>query len=161
MAGRPGPRARGAVIRAGLLAAAAAALGACGGGGGEPGLPICELGFPPPRGFSVLETVEIPEADHVGVRTSYRDQDGRELHFTSGISGEFTEGAAAQGILTVSTGARAGLFGGARDWLLMWTEDGPCTVRTAAGNGFGREEFLEELVHVGVLGPEEGDASTE
>ena len=114
----------------------------------------CEIGLGPGPPFELFETARVREADHVGVRTSYRDPKGRRLHLTAGISGDFGEGADPAGRFTGATGEEASLAGRGSDWVLVWSGSPPCGTRTAGGNGFTRSEFLAALENAGVLAPE-------
>ncbi len=140
-------------LTAGLLALSAA----CGGGGraggstASPEPPRCETGFKVPAGFEPAGTFEEPAPDHVGVRLDFRDDRGRELHFSAGIAGEFGEGAAVAGSLRVATGEEATLLGGGETWILVWDEAGPCATHAVIGNGFTRDGFVSVLRESGVV----------
>ena len=120
--------------------------------GPQAGRPVCQAPVSEVSGFRLVQTVRMPELDHVGIRRSYRGSGGTWLHFTAGVSGEFTEGAVEAGSFTVSTGRPARLFGRGSDWVLLWEEDPPCSQMTASGNGFSRRAFVRTLEEAGVIG---------
>lgn len=140
--------------RVALLLAVVAA--ACSGSAGEPEPErvACEPDFAAPAGFAPLEPFEQKYPDHTGLRLGFRHEDGRELHFFSGIPGEFGEGLPAAGPVEL-TRDRTGFLVGRQDvWVIVWREGGVCDPRAVLANGFSHNEFLEVLVEAGLAAPE-------
>jgi hypothetical protein len=142
---------RGAVLL--LAVVVAACSGSAGGAGPEP-VP-CEPDLAAPRGFEPLEPFEEEYPDHVGLRLGFRHADGRELHFFSGIPGEFGEGLPAAGPVELTRGRTGFLVGREEVWVLVWREGGVCDPRALLANGYSREAFLDMLEETG-LGPAPG-----
>ncbi|MBI4260763.1 MAG: hypothetical protein HY658_09390 [Actinobacteria bacterium] len=141
-AGRPGPaRVSGSVEEAGGVS-----------GSVEAGTLVCRPELRPPAGFGLVETASVEEAGRVGIRRSYRDPAGRELHATAGISGEFSEGSAEAGTIGLASGGEAVLFGQGSDWIAIWVLDDGCGTRTVAGTGMDRGAFLALVEEAGVAG---------
>ncbi len=141
-------RARG---RARLLAAVIAAAAGCSSPGASPTPPVCEPPLAPPAGFVQVERVESRQADHVGVRTSYRASDGRELHLLAGIPGEIGEGLPTGGTVRLAEGVDARLLGEDERWALVWGSDDLCEPYAVIGEGFDRGSFLGLLREVGFV----------
>jgi hypothetical protein len=139
-----------------LVAAAFAAATACTGGGGghqEPRQPVrCQVDyFTVPPGFHPVRTFEERYPDHVGIRLSLRDGDGRELHVFSGIPGEFGEGLPSGGSVDVTGFGPVGLVGRGRVWVLWWEVEGACSPRAVLGNGLSRQRYLQTLADAGLV----------
>lgn len=134
-----------------LLAVALAAAAGCASPGAPGGPPVCEPPLAPPAGFVQVERVESRQADHVGVRTSYRASDGRELHLLAGIPGEIGEGLPAVGTVRLAEGTDARLLGQDQRWGLVWGSDGFCEPYAVIGEGFDRGSFLGLLHEVGFV----------
>ena len=132
---------------------------ACGGGGPDRARteaasdePIrCDPGISVPAGFALVESLEDPYPDHIGVRLTLRDEDGHELHYFAGIPGEFGEGLPVVGQVDVALDLQGRLLGGDRTWVLAWDAPGPCGAHAALGTGFTREEFLQTLRESGAI----------
>lgn len=140
---------RGAVLL--LAVVAAACSGSPGAAGPEP--VACEPDLAAPLGFEPIEPFEEEYPDHIGLRLGFRHADGRELHFFSGIPGEFGEGLPAVGPVEL-TRERTGFLVGHREvWVLVWREGGACDPRALLANGFTQEAFLETLVETGLAPP--------
>lgn len=121
--------------------------------------PKCQVGFATPSGFEPLETFEEKERGHMGVRLGFRDQDRREFYVAAGIPGEWGEGMAPAGTVTLRGGRTAPLLSAAEGtWLVRWDVGDPCDPRVVIGNGFSRQEFLELLAATG-LGPSVSEPS--
>jgi hypothetical protein len=120
-------------------------------GGGQDGRPTCEVLYAPPTGFLPSQSDRVPQLSAIGVRESFVDDDGREIHLTSGIEGEFGEGAPTAGELEVSTGQTGTLLGSGSDWILVWSLHPPCAKQTVGAAGFAREAFVDALRRMGVL----------
>lgn len=112
----------------------------------------CRTEIAPPAGFAPIGTFRVREADHVGIRESYRDPEGRELHVTAGISGEFAEGGEVVEV-TLASGEPARIAGSGTDWVLLWESPPPCEQRTVGGAGFASAGFVDVLVEMGLLAP--------
>lgn len=115
--------------------------------------PKCEAGFVPPVGFRATETFEDPSADRVGVRLSFRDDQGRELHVFAGIRGEFGEGLPLAGPLELGSGEEVLLLGEDETWVIAWDLGGPCGSHAVVGNGFAKQGFIDVLEASGVIAP--------
>jgi hypothetical protein len=134
--------------------AALLVLAAC---GGEDSVDprVCEPRVALPSQFERLPSFEEEYRDHVGVRLGYRDPQRRELHVAAGIPGEWTEGMAEAGSVTM-TGDRDGVLAGnpSRDvWVVMWNQGDVCDPRVVLGNGFAKREFLKLLRDAGIAAP--------
>lgn len=139
--------------RARLLTAILAVAAGCS-SPGAPAVPlVCEPPLAPPAGFVQVERVESREADHVGVRTSYRSADGPELHLLAGIPGEVGEGLPMAGTVRVAGGVDARLLGADRRWVLVWGSDEVCDPYAVIGEGFDRRSFVGLLREVGFVEP--------
>lgn len=132
------------------------ALAACGSGGPdhqpadhEP--PACTFPYPPPEGYLAHDRLEVPVADHVGVRQVLVDGNDRSVILTSGIPGEFGEGLPVVGQLPLSSGVTGSLAGEGRTWVLRWGDEPPCTPLTVTGNGFDRGAFRELMIGMGLV----------
>ena len=140
--------------RAPLLAAVALAAAAGCSSPRAPASPLlCEPPLAPPPGFERVERVESPQADHVAVRTSYRSEDGRELHLLAGIPGEVGEGLPLVGTLRLAEGVDARLLGADERWALVWGAEGVCDPYAVIGQGFDRRSFVGLLRETGFLEP--------
>ena len=111
----------------------------------------CSPPIEAPAGFELVESLEDPYSDHVGVRVSLRDADGDELHLFSGIPGEFGEGLPLDSNVTVG-GVQGRLLGQDGVWVIAWTGDGPCGVKAILSNGLSRKDFLD-VVEPGSIEP--------
>ncbi|MEX0990651.1 MAG: hypothetical protein WD004_00050 [Actinomycetota bacterium] len=119
---------------------------------------MCDVDLFPPDRFELQTRAQVDESDHVGVRMSYRDPNGRRLHFTSGISGEIGEALPEAGryqVPTGGTGRLLGLAGGSDTWILVWQEEQPCDARSVTGLGFTRAEFEDVLAASGLIPPQD------
>jgi hypothetical protein len=114
---------------------------------------VCEPPIAPPAGFVQVGRVESRQADHVGVRTSYRSDDGRELQLLAGIPGEIGEGLPLAGTLRLADGLDARLLGGDERWVLVWGSEGICEPYAVIGEGFDRRSFVGLLREIGLVEP--------
>ena len=112
----------------------------------------CEPAMAAPAGFEEVAVLEDPGPDHVGMRVSFADGRGRELHAFSGIAGEFGEGLPVVDRPLVE-GVEGRLQGDERVWVLSWSAGGPCGDRAVLGNGLGREDFLDAVRQAGLIRP--------
>jgi hypothetical protein len=133
------------VIRTSLVAALALAGAACGSSSGDPSSsPEPRRCAPPlvvPEGFEVTGGLEDPHYDdHVGVRIDLVDVDRRELHFFSGMRGEFGEGLPGRHDLDLGGGVTGILLGRDTTWVL--------------GTGMDRHAFEELLRDAGAFSQE-------
>lgn len=104
-----------------------------------------------PEGFALVRRRERPQADHVGLRLSYRAPDGRRLEYLLGIPGEVGEGLPLVDELELATGLRALLLGRDQAWILVWEDGPPCGQSAIIGNGFSEDAFLQLLNATGLL----------
>lgn len=141
-----------------VIVAIAGILGAsCAGGptptaSEEPGRPRCAA--IPGRaleGFALVDQIDVPASDHVGVRMTLRDPDGREITYLLGIEGEVGEGLPLVDSPVLADGAVARLMGEAETWVLAWERDEPCVATAILGSGIERGGFLELLRGSGML----------
>lgn len=106
-----------------------------------------------PAGFRSTETFEDPSADGVGVRLSFRDDQGRELHIFAGIRGEFGEGLPLASQVRLASGEEVRLLGKEETWVIAWDWGGPCGSHAVVGNGFAKQAFIDVLEESGVITP--------
>ncbi|MGH2658435.1 MAG: hypothetical protein ACRDHS_01925 [Actinomycetota bacterium] len=106
-----------------------------------------------PAGFRSTETFEDPSADRVGVRLSFRDDQGRELHVFAGIRGEFGEGLPLASQVRLTSGEEVRLLGKEETWVIAWDSGGPCGSHAVVGNGFAKQRFIDVLEESGVIAP--------
>lgn len=116
-----------------------------------PAPPRCDVPLTVPDGFQAVGGLEDPHADRVGVRIDLADDEGRELHYFSGIHGEFGEGLADRGEVALRDGGRARLVGGDGTWVLAWVTPAPCTPTVVLGNGMDADEFRDLMRQAGAL----------
>jgi hypothetical protein len=138
---------------AALVVAAALAGPACGRSreAPDPGPVRCRAPLAVPDGFRVTDRMQDPHPDRIGLRLDIADDRGRELHYFSGIQGEFGEGLPDRGRLVLRDGGSAALVGGGLTWALVWTTGSPCTPAAVLGTGMGRGEFRDLLQRAGAL----------
>ena len=150
---KTGPIARGSAALAFVLTVA------CNGGGAREPAPEptgrmkCEPELVIPAGFRATETFEDPYPDSIGVRLSFRDDRGRELHVFAGIRGEFGEGLPLDGLVELASGEEVLLLGEDETWVIAWDTGGPCGLHAVLGNGLTRKEFVSTLEESGVIVP--------
>jgi hypothetical protein len=113
-------------------------------------VPVCEVRFAAPAGFTPIETFEEPYPDHVGVRLGFRDDERRQLHVLVGIPGEIGEGLPTAGDVPLTQGRTAELVGEGRVWIVIWSEGDRCDPRAVIGDGFTRDTFEDALVDAGL-----------
>lgn len=113
----------------------------------------CEPDFAAPLGFEPLQPFEEEYPDHTGLRLGFRHDDGRELHFFSGIPGEFGEGLPAAGPVELTRDRTGFLVGRDEVWVVVWREGGVCDPRAVLANGFSRDGFLTALANAGLAPP--------
>jgi len=106
-----------------------------------------------PAGFRSIQTFEDPSADRVGVRLSFRDDQGRELHVFAGIRGEFGEGLPLASQVRLASGEEVRLLGKEETWVIAWDTGGLCGSHAVLGNGFTEAEFVGLLQESGVVTP--------
>jgi hypothetical protein len=145
-----GARLVGAVLVASLAVACAGEASPSGETSPDESL-VCEAGFTTPEGFRQTESLRDPYPDHVGIRLGFVADDGRELHYFAGISGEFGEGLPSSGVVTVAQGLEGPLQGSDATWVLSWRAPGPCGVRAVLGTGFTRSSFLRTLERAAIV----------
>jgi hypothetical protein len=141
-------------VRAGLALAAVLAVAAVGCDRGDARTAAssrCEVPLSVPEGFRTTGGIEDPQDDRVGVRIDLESDDGRELHYFSGIRGEFGEGMPARGDVRVAGGATGRLAGDGATWVLEWETDPPCTPTAVLGTGMGEAAFRDLLRRAGAL----------
>jgi hypothetical protein len=145
------------VARSGVvLSLALAAAGCTGGDGGgddgpNPSSHRCYVPLVVPEGFEVTGGIEDPQRHHIGVRIDLADDRGAELHYFSGIPGEFGEGLPAHGQIELRGGATGILVGSDTTWLVEWETAPPCTPAVVLANGVDRRRFRELLGEAGAL----------
>jgi hypothetical protein len=139
------------------FAAAVAALAVACSNGGErspaatspppdPARPRCTAPGTGLRGYVLVRTREIRFADHVGVRTEFRDPRGRRLFFLLGIPGEVGEGLPlVDGERQLVDGSTARLLGRGDTWVLSWRGPPPCDDLAVVGNELSRGSFERAL----------------
>jgi hypothetical protein len=147
------------VIHTSLVAALALAGAACESSSGDPSSsPEPRRCAPPlvvPEGFEVTGGLEDPHYDdHVGVRIDLVDADRRELHFFSGMRGEFGEGLPGRHDLDLGGGVTGILLGRDTTWVLQWETAPPCTPTVVLGTGMDRHAFEELLRDAGAFSQE-------
>jgi hypothetical protein len=139
-------------VRFAVAALVALVVSACDGGDGvdEPSR-RCEVPLVVPEGFEVTGGIDDPQRDWTGVRIDLTDDGGAELHFFSGIRGEFGEGLPVHGRIALADGKTAVLVGRDTTWLLEWTTAPPCTPTVVLANGVDRRRFRELLEEAGAV----------
>jgi hypothetical protein len=129
-----------------VLAVAAAACGARSHDtGSDPEPARCAPPLVVPDGFEVTGGIDDPQPHSVGVRLDLADDAGRELHFFSGMKGEFGEGLPAAGEVELRDGGSARLAGSNTTWVAQWTTPEPCTPTVVLGTGMDRDAFVALL----------------
>jgi hypothetical protein len=145
-------------VRAGLALAAVLAVAAVGCNRGDArdaaAPPRCDVPLTVPEGFRTTGGIEDPQDDRVGVRIDLRSDDGRELHYFSGIRGEFGEGLPDRGDVPVTGGAEGHLAGEDASWVLEWETEPPCTPTAVLGTGMKQSEFRALLREAGAIADE-------
>ena len=112
----------------------------------------CEPSIAAPEGFGLTKVTPVPVAGHTGVRRSYADDDGRLLHISAGIRGEYAEGAEVVQEVTLAQGrGKASLYGAGDTWVLVWDEGEECGYMAVVGNGFARDDLMEVLGESGLI----------
>jgi hypothetical protein len=111
----------------------------------------CEVPLVTPAGFHVTGGIDDRRPDHVGVRVDLVDDGGRELHYFSGIAGEFGEGLAPAGSVRTFDGTRALVSGSGQTWVVSWERGGPCASIAVLGTGMSRRAFRDLLRQAGAL----------
>jgi hypothetical protein len=111
----------------------------------------CDPGLAVPDGFEVSGGLEDRAPDHVGVRIDLSAPDGRELHFFSGIPGDFGEGLADRGEVELADGSTGRLSGGGTTWVLEWPGERPCSPSVVLGTGMTTRAFQNLLRGAGAL----------
>lgn len=148
-----------------VVAALAIAGAACGTTASEdPGRaePLrCEPPLVVPDGFEVTGGLEDPHDDRIGVRIDLVDADRRELHFFSGIRGEFGEGLPGRHELDLGGGSTGVLLGRDTTWVLQWDTPSPCTPTVVIGTGMDRAAFEGLLRSAGVFSHETAPTPSE
>lgn len=87
------------------------------------------------------------------MRESFADQRDNALHLTSGIEGEFGEGATSVDALRIAGEQPATLYGGEESWVLVWELDASrCVTQTVGADGLDRDAFMKVLRRMGVIG---------
>lgn len=114
-------------------------------------VPTCEPGFTAPEGFRQTDSLQDPYPDHIGIRLSFRDETGKELHYFAGIPGEFGEGLPVRGTVTAAGEIAGTLQGSADVWVLTWRAPGLCGVRAVLGSGFTRRGFVDTLREAAII----------
>ncbi len=117
----------------------------------DAGPPRCDVPLAVPDGFEVVGGLEDPHADRIGVRVDLTGDGGQELHYFSGIRGEFGEGLADRGDVRLADGGRGTLLGAGRTWVLTWSSAQPCTPTTVLGSGMTGRAFRALLRSAGAL----------
>jgi hypothetical protein len=136
---------RPALAAALTIASAACGTGSADGPAGKDAPPRCAPPLVVPDGFEVTGGLEDPHDDRIGVRIDLVDADRRELHYFSGIRGEFGEGLPGHDRLDLGGGVSGVLLGRDTTWVLQWETPAPCTPTVVIGNGMPRRAF-EDLV---------------
>ena len=142
---------RGVVI---FLATVLLAAPACGRSLEEPqpsAPPRCDAGLSVPDGFEVVGTVVDRAPGHIGVRLDLKADDGRELHYFSGIPGEFGEGLGDHGDVRLADGSTGRLAGDDTTWVLEWEDSTRCTPTVVLGTGMQLPSFRRALRAAGAL----------
>jgi hypothetical protein len=138
-----------------VLSLALVAAGCSGGDGGDdgpdPSPGRCDVPLVVPEGFEVTGGIEDPQRDHIGVRIDLTEEHGAELHYFSGIPGEFGEGLPAKGEIALGGGGTATLVGSDETWLVEWETAPPCTPAVVLATGVDRRRFRELLGEAGAL----------
>jgi hypothetical protein len=115
-----------------------------------PSVPVCEVRFAAPDGFSPLETFEEPYEDRIGLRLGFIDVERREFHVSAGIPGEFGEGLPDAGTIALRDGLVGTLVGRGQVWIVRWSEGDVCDPRVVLGSGFDRDAFGAALADAGL-----------
>jgi hypothetical protein len=146
------------IVRAGPALAAVLAVAAVGCDRGDArdaaAPPRCDVPLTVPEGFRTTGGIEDPQDDRVGVRIDLRSDDGRELHYFSGIRGEFGEGLPDRGEVRVTGGGTGRLAGDDATWVLEWETDPPCTPTAVLGTGMDQAAFRDLLLQAGAIADE-------
>ncbi len=104
------------------------------------------------EGFVLVDTEDVPESGHIGVRRTVRDpDDGREVTYLLGIIGEVGEGFPAVGTRLLRSGPEARLLGHEDRWALVWEEAEPCRQSAILGSGMDQDGFEDLMEEAGVL----------
>jgi hypothetical protein len=143
------------VARSAVVVSLALVVAGCtgGGGGGDDDATSerCDVPLVVPDGFDVTGGIEDPQRHHIGVRIDLAADDGAELHYFSGIAGEFGEGLPAHGRIELRGGATGIVVGSDTTWLVEWETAPPCTPTVVLANGVERRRFRELLHEAGAL----------
>ena len=113
---------------------------------------ICRVDMKVP-GFEVTDTRTVPQADRIGQSVRLRDGAGRKLLLTSGVPGDFAEGATSRGQVAAPGGAEGQLYGAGSVWVITWDEGGPCGTHAVIGNDIGKHGFIVAMSRAGVIQP--------
>jgi hypothetical protein len=149
------PRPASALILAVALALAVACNGSPRPPSGDPGTvvpaspdvrPTCRAPGTGLRGYVLVRTREIRFADHVGVRSEFRDPRGRRIFLLLGIPGEVGEGLpVVDPEVDLADGSVGRLLGRDRIWILAWAGEQPCDDMAVVGNELSRGSFERAL----------------
>lgn len=112
---------------------------------------MCDATFAAPTGFDATETFEVQYRDHVGLRLSFRDDEGRLLEHFVGVPGEFGEGLPLAGSVELASGEEIPLIGKDEIWVIAWNTSGLCGSHAVLGNGFAKRGFIDALEESGVI----------
>ena len=123
------------------------------GPGSSPSPQACRVLYAPPPGYLPTGVVRQSPERGGGVRESFADRHDNALHLTSGIEGEFGEGATSVETLPVAGERPATLYGGRESWVLVWQLDASrCVTQTVGADGVDRDAFMQLLRRMGVVG---------
>jgi hypothetical protein len=145
------------VARCGVVLSLVLVAAGCTGGDGSSGdgpdasSHRCNVPLVVPEGFEVTGGMEDPQRDHIGVRIDLAGDRSAELHYFSGIPGEFGEGLPAHGEIELRGGSTGILVGSDTTWLVEWETAPPCTPAVVLANGVDRRRFRELLGQAGAL----------
>jgi hypothetical protein len=142
-----------AAARSVVLLSLALVVAGCTGGDDEPDPTSerCDVPLVVPDGFEVTGGLEDPQRHHIGVRIDLTGDRGAELHYFSGIPGEFGEGLPAHGRIELRGGRTGIVVGSDTTWLVEWETAPPCTPTVVLANGVDRRRFSELLQEAGAL----------